>query len=103
MTIERTQLSSLQRTCQYSSCGKAFTPNTHNQKYCDAECCRVATNERVMQTYYERKAIKSGKIRRTCSNRACEVRLSIYNFGDRCSVHERIQPTYNKGLVEDFS
>ena len=46
--------------CLNLECSKLFEPKTHNQKYCSDDCCRVATNKKIMEKYYEKKAIKNG-------------------------------------------
>ena len=43
--------------CANSECKKDFAPKTHNQKYHNDECCRIATNRRIMEKYYDKKAI----------------------------------------------
>ena len=48
--------------CANTECAKEFDSKTHNQKYCSDECCRVATNRRIMEKYYEKKAIKNAII-----------------------------------------
>lgn len=88
-----------QRICQYDKCGARFNHNTHNQKYCNGECCRLATNQRIMDRYYEKKEIRSG-VERTCHS--CETKLSRYNFEDYCSIHERIAPLFDRSLIEEF-
>ena len=70
--------------CDYEPCGKEFDRKTHNQKYCDAECCRKATNERIMQRYYEKRDAKSGAIARSCQR--CDIKLSRYNEGNFCGA-----------------
>lgn len=70
--------------CSRSDCQKEFEPKTHNQKYCSDECCRIATNKRIMEKYYEKKAIKSGTAR-YCSTRGCKGKLSRYNYSNMCS------------------
>ncbi len=62
--------------CENKECKKKFTPKTHNQKYCKDECCRIATNKRIMEKYYEKKAIKNGA-ERLCKK--CNIQLSRYN------------------------
>lgn len=69
--------------CQNKDCGKEFSAKTHNQKYCSDECCRIATNKRIMEKYYEKKAIRNGSLR-VCKK--CSSRLSRYNESDLCSV-----------------
>ena len=71
--------------CANKECSKEFEPKTHNQKYCTEECCRVATNRRIMEKYYERKAIRNGALR-ICK---CGNKLSRYNAGNVCSICEK--------------
>lgn len=74
--------------CANSDCinGKEFTPKTHNQKYCSDDCCRIATNKKIMEKYYEKKAIRSGQ-KRLC--KSCSSSLSRYNTLDICSRCEK--------------
>ena len=63
--------------CAREGCDIEFIRKTHNQKYHDDECCRLATNKRVKEKYHQGQARKKGRIR------WCEVcgktRLSRYN------------------------
>ena len=68
--------------CSNKECAKEFDAKTHNQKYCTDECCRIATNKRIMQKYYEKKAIKNGATR-LC--KSCKSKLSRYNDYNVCS------------------
>jgi hypothetical protein len=74
--------------CANKEClnGKEFIPKTHNQKYCSDECCRIATNRRIMEKYYEKKAIRNGASR-ICKK--CKTKLSRYNQNDVCSTCEK--------------
>jgi hypothetical protein len=72
--------------CQNKECSKEFEPKTHNQKYHSDECCRMATNKRIMEKYYEKKSIKNG-LARNCTK--CKTKLSRYNNSDVCSVCEK--------------
>ena len=67
--------------CARPECRGKFEAKTHNQKYCSDECCRIATNKRIMEKYYEKKAIKNGAPR-ACK---CGNLLSRYNHEDTCS------------------
>lgn len=69
--------------CAYENCNNDFTPKTHNMKYCSDECCRIATNEKLKQAYYEKKARLSGA-KRICKNKSCNVILSRYNSTEIC-------------------
>jgi hypothetical protein len=66
--------------CSNKDCKKEFEKKTHNQKYCSDECCRVATNKRIMEKYYEKKAIRNGAVR-LCK---CGNRLSRYTEKTVC-------------------
>lgn len=72
--------------CSNKECGKEFEPKTHNQKYCTDECCRIATNRRIMEKYYEKKAIKNGAAR-PCKK--CGTQLSRYNSSTVCMSCEK--------------
>lgn len=74
----------MSNSCAYKPCGKQFDRKTHNQKYCDAECCRRATNERIMERYYEKRDARMGNVERKC--KGCGMKLSRYNDGLTCSV-----------------
>lgn len=90
--------------CSNKECAKNFDPKTHNQKYCSDECCRVATNRRIMEKYYEKKAIKNGASR-PCKK--CNTQLSRYNQGDSCSICQKNVDVSNKNkllrMVDDIS
>ena len=68
--------------CANKECGINFEPKTHNQKYCTDECCRVATNRRIMEKYYEKKAIRNGAAR---GCKKCNAQLSRYNETPLCA------------------
>lgn len=72
--------------CNNKECAKNFEPKTHNQKYCCDECCRVATNRRIMEKYYEKKAIRNGALR-VCKK--CTSQLSRYNQSSLCATCEK--------------
>ena len=90
--------------CFNSECKKEFEPKTHNQKYCCDECCRVATNRRIMEKYYEKKAIRNGAVRKC---KKCNTKLSRYNQSNVCSgCDKKINKNQkNKllGLINDIS
>lgn len=70
------------KNCANPTCNISFNPTRHNQKYCSKECCKVVTNAKIMQQYYEKKDRKSGK-KRVC--RKCkQTSLSRYNEGTMC-------------------
>ncbi len=68
--------------CANSECLKDFESKTHNQKYCSDDCCRIATNKKIMEKYYEKKAIRNGAIR-LCKK--CKSKLSRYNSENICA------------------
>ena len=75
------------RTCAYIECGVEFENSTFNQKYHSNECCRRATNARLMEQYYERQARIKGRIR-VCAGEQCDTKLSRYNTGKICQKCE---------------
>jgi hypothetical protein len=84
--------------------GKEFEPKTHNQKYCSDECCRIATNKRIMEKYYEKKAIRNGASR---GCKKCGAQLSRYNDTTLCaSCQKKIDITKKskiKGMINEIS
>jgi hypothetical protein len=90
--------------CANSDCinGKEFTPKTHNQKYCSDECCRIATNKKIMEKYYEKKAIRSGQ-KRFC--KTCKSPLSRYNTLSICAKCEKNNSSLDRdkiiGMIND--
>ena len=92
--------------CANKEClnGKEFTPKTHNQKYCSDECCRIATNRRIMEKYYEKKAIRNGAAR---GCKKCGAQLSRYNDTALCaSCQKKIDITKKskiKDMIDDIS
>ena len=86
--------------CANKECAKDFDAKTHNQKYCSDECCRIATNRRIMEKYYEKKAIRNGA-KRVCK---CGNQLSRYNQGIVCAICEKNKNIKNKDkLLEMFN
>jgi hypothetical protein len=90
--------------CNNKECSKEFEAKTHNQKYCSDECCRVATNRRIMEKYYEKKAIRNGAFR-ACSK--CKTRLSRYNQSNMCAACEKKTNVSNRnkliGMIDEVS
>lgn len=90
------------RTCDYEDCGEEYEPKTHNQRYCTDECTRLATNKRIMEKYYEKKAIRSG-VRRVCVGRGCNTVLSRYNDGTECGLCAAKRREQMKDLLRDLN
>lgn len=86
-------------TCARKDCDIQFTAATHNQKYCCAECCRVATNQRIMEKYYDRRDQRQGKAR-YCAQ--CDSKLSRYNDNKVCSSCELKQNVNANRSVADM-
>ena len=89
--------------CLNSECLKEFESKTHNQKYCCDECCRVATNKRIMEKYYEKKAIKNGAPRKC---KGCLALLSRYNSDTYCAKCTKNKNAKHRksltGIVDDI-
>jgi hypothetical protein len=88
--------------CAREGCDETYVKKTHNQKYHNDECCKIATNRRLMERYYARKARRSGEERRCI---ICDVtRLSRYNNSDVCgSCEVASQETFRNSLTNMFS
>ncbi len=63
-------------TCENKGCSVVFSKRTHNQRYHDDECCRLATNAKIAEKYHQRRAQKLG-LARDCV--VCDNPLSRYN------------------------
>ena len=85
--------------CANKECAINFDAKTHNQKYCSDECCRIATNKRIMEKYYEKKAIKKGAVR-LCKK--CKSQLSRYNDSDRCSQCLQSKKSKSNGRIKEI-
>jgi hypothetical protein len=85
--------------CANKDCAIDFDARTHNQKYCSDECCRLATNKRIMEKYYEKKAIKNGAIR-VC--KSCSSQLSRYNQDTICATCEKSTELKSKAMMKDI-
>ncbi len=85
--------------CANKDCSIEFDPKTHNQKYHSDDCCRIATNRKIMEKYYEKKSIRQGKIR-LCKK--CNSKLSRYNQSNVCSKCEKASTVKNRKSVMDI-
>ena len=83
--------------CGNKDCAKEFNAKTHNQKYCCDECCRVATNRKIMEKYYEKKAIRSGA-KRECKK--CKSNLSRYNQSTICTKCEKNNRSRHRNIIK---
>ena len=88
--------------CARNGCNAIGVRKTHNQKYCTDECCRLATNTRIMEKYYERQDQRNGK------TRFCKVclttKLSRYNDGQVCSsCKTKREVAANAAVADMFS
>lgn len=70
--------------CAREGCEETYERKTHNQKYHNDECCRLATNQRIMEKYYAKRDQRQGKTRycKSCE----ETKLSRYNDSQICSA-----------------
>lgn len=78
--------------CAREECEEKFIlGRAANQKYCSAECCRIATNKAIMEKYYDRRARLKGKTR-ICKQ--CQTtKLSRYNTNTICASCEQKNDT----------
>jgi hypothetical protein len=86
-------------TCEHIGCGVVFRKKTHNQRYHDDECCRLATNAKIMQKYYQRRAQKLGHAR-YCD--VCASKLSKYNSESKCNSCLQQSETTRNNMVVDM-
>ena len=85
--------------CALEECNERYIKTTHNQKYHSAECCRIATNRKIMEKYYQKRARKLGHVR-YCDE--CGVtKLSRYNESLICgSCSAKRRDDINKSLTD---
>lgn len=84
--------------CAYTECGVEFEPKTHNQRYHTPECCKEATNIRIMDKYYERKERRQGNIR-TCITPGCGTQLSRYNDDKVCGKCDSVKESERREFL----
>ncbi len=70
------------QACANPDCDQVFIKNTHNQKYCSAECCKIITRIRIKEIYRDNKDRRSGKAR--ICKRCKTTKLSRYNASPLC-------------------
>ena len=86
--------------CDRHGCEEIFVKKTHNQRYHNDECCRIATNAKILEKYYERRDIKNG-VERTC--KTCKVtKLSRYNDSQVCAACAGTSEANINSLVRDM-
>lgn len=84
------------RQCANSECTNDFEVRRVNMIYCSNECCRQATNAKLIARYHAKKQQKTGE--RTC---ACGTKLSRYNSNSKC--HACIIADENKERINLLS
>lgn len=85
--------------CAREGCDVEFEPKTHNQKYHDNDCCKLATNTRVMVNYYKDRDRRNG-VERWCE-KCQESKLSRYNESDICSsCRQKAKIEANNSVVQ---
>ena len=73
--------------CVREGCDNKFLKRVHNQIFCNPACCQIATNERILNRYYEKK--KPISKNRVCKKRSCSTLLSVYNRESICETCSR--------------
>jgi len=87
--------------CANSECGNSFERGRHNQIYCSAECCKIATNIKIKERYYKNKARRHGTERLCVSG--CGTKLSRYNASDKCAECEAHSVVKARASLLDFA
>lgn len=77
----------METVCALEGCEETFLKRVHNQRFHSKECCRIYTNARILAAYHAKKNKKmTGRV---CRQRGCSTRLSRYNEGEKCAIHEQ--------------
>ena len=89
--------------CAYSDCKgiNEFEPKTHNQKYCSDECCKIATNIKIKEKYYYKKARASGT-KFECSTSDCNQILSRFTTDMVCEICKSRQRSSERKEILDM-
>jgi hypothetical protein len=89
--------------CAYKDCQgiKEFEPKTHNQKYCSDECCKIATNIKIKEKYYYKKARASG-IEFKCISKGCNQKLSRFTTDEICEVCKAKEKSKERQSILDM-
>ena len=87
--------------CSNKGCTNKFKPKTHNQKYCSDECCKIATNLKIKEKYYYKKARASGK-EFICANRGCKQILSRFTVDKICEGCKMKEKSKEKQTLLDM-
>lgn len=84
-------------------CGNYFEPATSYQIYCNAECRKLATKQKIKERSRAAVIKRRSKNKRFCSN-GCGTSLSIYNDSRICSGCATNDKIVNKTLnsLKDF-
>lgn len=86
-------------TKQCANCGETFIARRINMIYCTDQCCKTATNAKLIASYHSKKQLKN--IPRDCSS--CGARLSRYNKDITCnSCKNRDESKKRKELLEQL-
>lgn len=86
--------------CANGTCNNEFEKKTHNNIYCSSECCKIATNRKIMERYHKRKALKGTP--QSCSSSHCDSTLSKYNKSGLCSVCEAERKTEQMDVIRNM-
>jgi len=84
------------RECANPQCSRTFEVRRVNMIYCSSECCKVATNAKLIARYHAKKKVKTGE--RICT---CGAKLSRYNSNDKC--HACIKKAENEQRIKLLS
>lgn len=87
--------------CENEGCEESFAKKTHNQRYHDSNCTRLATNAHLMDLYRDNRARVLGKPR-YCEY--CDRLLSRYNVLLVCSACQaKAESTRNNAVADMLS
>lgn len=72
-----------ERVCANEDCNNTYVQTAHNKIYCSDECCKKATNKKIMEKYYAKKHRRSGALIE-CDR--CSAALSRYSDDHLCAA-----------------
>jgi hypothetical protein len=87
--------------CAYEECSNKFEPKTHNQKYCSEECCKIATNLKVKEKYFYKKARVAG-VKFICDSKGCNQILSRFTLDKICENCKAKQRSKDRKEILDM-
>jgi uncharacterized Zn finger protein (UPF0148 family) len=87
-----------EKVCAYDECNNTYHQTAHNKIYCSDECCRKATNKKIMEKYYAKKRRRSGA---TIECDQCGAPLSRYSDHSICAFCQGVKKKAGAEMVKN--